>query len=303
MTKQKSLKPTAIAGEELELSIVIPAYNEEQVIGEVLTRVKEELSVIGQRGEVILVDDGSGDKTAEIAAAMGARVIRHPYNIGNGAAVKTGIRNACGKTIILMDADGQHSPADIKELLQFIPEYDMVVGARSKESATSLHRSFGNRVYNLFASYLTNRKIADLTSGFRVIRRDVAKKFVYLLPNTFSYPTTITLSLLRAGYSVRYVPITTFKRVGKSKINIVRDGIGFFIIMLKIATLFSPFKIFIPVSLASFVVGVVYGAYMIITHHHFSNMILFLLITALLVFLLGLIAEQLAVLRLERSEK
>jgi glycosyltransferase involved in cell wall biosynthesis len=286
------------------LSIVIPVYNEEQIIGSLLDKVKRVMDAYQQSYEILAVDDGSTDNTARVAADSGVRVVSHPYNMGNGAAVKTGIRNARGKVLVLMDGDGQHDPQDIPELLQHIPKYDMVVGSRSGSSSQGVfHRRLANKVYNLLASYITHQRIVDLTSGFRAIKRDVAKKFVYLLPNTFSYPTTITLSMLKAGYSLKFVPITVNKRIGQSKIRLLQDGVRFFLIMLKIATLFSPFRIFLPISLTSFLGGVIYGSYMIICHQHFSNMVLLLLITGVLVFLLGLIAEEINMLRFDRSEE
>ncbi len=203
-----------------------------------------------------------------------------------------------------MDGDGQHDPENIFKLLEHIPKYDMVIGSRTRQNyKSSLHRRTANAIYNMLATYITHRKIIDLTSGFRAIKRDVAKKFVYLLPNTFSYPTTITLAMIKAGYSLKFLPVPVNTRIGKSKIRLWRDGMRFFIIMRKVATLFSPFKVFLPISLASFLAGMIYGSYMIIEHHHFSNMILFLLITAVLVFLLGLIAEEINMLRFERTEE
>lgn len=285
----------------VDISIIIPAYNEGPIIGEVIQGIHNQMK--GRSYEILVVDDGSDDNTAEEAQKKKVRLIPHPYNMGNGAAVKTGLRYARGEVLVLMDGDGQHNPADIDALLAFIPQYDMVVGARTPESESPMHRDLANKIYNMLAGYLTRIKIADLTSGFRVVKTDLAKRFIYLLPNTFSYPTTITLSMLRAGFSVKYVPIKAFKRVGTSKIRIISDGVEFILIMLKIATLFSPLRIFIPISIVSILLGLVYGAYMIIEHTHFSNMILFLLITGVLVFLLGLIAEQIAMLRLERSEE
>jgi len=249
------------------------------------------------------VDDGSVDGTSQAALAAGARVVRHPYNIGNGAAVKTGIREARGEWLVFMDADGQHAPEDIPRLLAGLEEYDMVVGARVGRRGRPLHRRLANSVYNLLASYLTGLRIQDLTSGFRAIRRRVATKFIYLLPNGFSYPTTITLAVIKAGYSVKYEPIQVSPRLGKSKVRVLEDGFQFFLIILKIATLFSPFRIFFPISLFCLILGLGYGSYMIAVHHHFSNMILLLLITAILVFLLGLIAEEITMLRFERSEE
>lgn len=284
-----------------DISIIIPAYNEEQVIGKVIEDIRRQM---GDRNyEILVVDDGSDDGTAKEIEESGVRLLQHPYNKGNGAAVKTGIRNALGKVVVLMDGDGQHNPEDIDRLLEYIPKYDMVVGARTAESESAVHRDLANKAYNMLAGYLTQMKIMDLTSGFRAIKTSLAKRFVYLLPNKFSYPTTITLSMIRAGFSVKYIPIKAFRRVGSSKIRIFRDGATFFLIMIKIATLFSPLRIFIPISMTSFLLGLVYGAYMILKHSHFSNMILLLLITGVLVFLLGLIAEQIAMLRLERSEE
>ncbi|MFQ5422035.1 MAG: glycosyltransferase family 2 protein, partial [Anaerolineae bacterium] len=201
--------------------------------------------------EVVVVDDGSVDDSVSKALNEGfpqVRLFQHPYNMGNGAAVKTGIRAAQGQWVLLMDADGQHKPADIPRLWAQHEKYDMVVGARSKQSATAVHRDIANAIYNRFASYVCGRAIDDLTSGFRLIRADIAKSLVFLLPNTFSYPTTITLAVVRSSYSLAYVPIATAKRKGKSKIKLLRDGSRFFLILFKIATLFSPLKIFVPVS-------------------------------------------------------
>ncbi|MBI5788458.1 MAG: glycosyltransferase family 2 protein [Candidatus Schekmanbacteria bacterium] len=284
------------------ISVVIPAYNEAAGIGQTLDQLYQVMKTIGSPYEILVINDGSGDATAQIAAAKGAIVLNHPYNIGNGAAVKTGLRRAAGEVIILMDADGQHPVQVIPNLLQFIPQYDMVVGARSHSSQATLIRRWGNKAYNSLATYITGKKIEDLTSGFRVIKKPVAKKFIYLLPNGFSYPTTITLSLLKAGYSLKYVAIDAQKRQGKSKLNTSFEAARFFIIILRIATLFSPLKIFLPISVFSLTLGLAYGSYMIIVHSHFSNMVLLLMITALVVFLMGLIAEEIALLRIERSE-
>lgn len=280
------------------ISVIIPACNEEKIIGEVIGNIKS----LNLDCEILVIDDGSTDNTKEVAETSGARVIQHPYNIGNGASVKTGARNAQGKILITMDGDGQHNPEDIPGLIKEIGRYDMVVGARSNGSQSSFHRNLANKIYNLFSSYLTFCNIQDLTSGFRAIKRDVMMKFLYLLPNTFSYPTTITLALIKAGHRVKYIPIETKARVGTSKIRIFDDGLRFFLIILKIAALFSPFKVFFPISFLIFMAGMTYGSYMIILQHHFSNMVLLLLLTGILIFLLGLVAEQIAMLRMERSE-
>ncbi len=284
------------------ISVVIPAYNEENGIGSTLDKLQEVLNTQGNPFELLVIDDGSTDDTSKIAAQKGAIVIRHPYNIGNGAAVKTGLRQAKGDVIALLDADGQHTPEDLPKLLELIPQYDMVVGARSACSHASWIRYWGNKTYNRLTSYITGRKIEDLTSGFRVFKSSVIKKLIYLLPNGFSYPTTSTLAIIKTGHSLTYVPIKANQRQGKSKLNTAPEAIRFLVIILKITTLFSPFKVFLPVSLCSFCLGLIYGSYMIFVHHHFSNMVLLLLITGVLVFLLGLIAEEIALLRLERSE-
>jgi glycosyltransferase involved in cell wall biosynthesis len=280
------------------ISVIIPAYNEEAVIGQVVQRI---LPLLEEGDELLVVNDGSSDRTGELAEKAGARVVSHPYNMGNGAAVKTGIRNGRGEIFVFMDGDGQHDPAEIRRMADQVGAYDMVVGARSSFDG-SIHRNLANGIYNLFASYITGRKIADLTSGFRAIKAGVARKFAYLLPNTFSYPTTITLALMRAGRSVRYHPITAAKRVGKSKIRLFTDGPRFFIIIFRIAVLFSPLRIFIPVSGAVACTGLLHYALTFLGEHRFTNFAQLMMVAAILFFLLGLISEQIALLRFDRSE-
>ncbi|MBE2223836.1 MAG: glycosyltransferase family 2 protein, partial [Anaerolineae bacterium] len=251
------------------LSIIIPMYNEEEGIPRLLSHLSATLvaKCPEMTYEVIIVDDGSSDgSVAAVHAAADPTVYlcQHPENIGNGAAIKTGMRRAQGEYILMMDADGQHKPEDIPRLLEHIDRFDMVVGARTKESDSAKHRDLANFIYNSFASYVCGRKIEDLTSGFRVIRASLAKQMIYLLPNTFSYPTTITLAVVRSGYSLKYVPIIAPKRIGKSKIKIVRDGSRFLMILFKIATLFSPLKIFVPASLVVFFLGFFYGLFKVV---------------------------------------
>jgi len=284
------------------ISVVIPAYNESEIIGKVIGELIIELNKNGNDYEIIIVDDGSKDDTRIVAESAGATVISHPYNIGNGAAVKTGVRNAVGDTIVLMDGDGQHSPKDIERLLQYIPQYDMVVGSRVDKKSGSKHRNFANTIFNIFASYLTHFKVMDLTSGFRIIKKKIALKFLYLLPNTFSYPSTITLALIRNGYSLKYVPIIVTKRVGKSKINLIIDGLRFLIIMLKIATLFSPLRVFIPLSMIFFGFGIWHLIYKVfILTEKYTEFTIFLFIIGIFIFLLGLISEQISQMRYDRS--
>ena len=295
-----------MAEPDLELSVVLPAYNEAGPIEAVLRGLQEALAGLPElagRSELVVVDDGSTDGTAEaVARVAGVRLVRHPYNLGNGAAVKTGIREARGRAILFMDADGQHSAERIAEMVEASREYHMVVGARGWKSQAGVLRGLANWLYNHFASYVTGRRIRDLTSGLRIIRRDVARRFVGLLPNGYSYPTTITLCLMRAGYSVHYVPIEASRRQGKSKIRPLADGTKFLLVIMKICMLFSPLKIFLPVSMYLFLMGLGYYGYTYWTEHRFTNMSMLLFTTAVTVFMMGLIAEQIAQMRFERSE-
>jgi len=280
------------------LSIILPARNEEKIIGKIVSEIKQ----LYPEAEILVVNDGSSDKTALFAENAGAKVITHPLGRGNGAAIKTGIRNAKGDVLVLMDGDGQHDPKDIEILLKHIPEYDMVVGARSGNSHGYMHRNLANVFYNCLASYLADYKILDLTSGFRIVKRNIIKKFLYLFPNGFSYPTTSTLALLKAGYNVKYVPIDAKKRVGKSKLNIFRDGIGFILLMMKIIMLFSPLKVFAPVGISFALLGVGYYIYTFMLWQQFRNMSVLLISMGALIFMLGLISEQIAQLRMNNSE-
>lgn len=283
----------------VETSIIVPVYNEAANLEKLLGQIH---GLDLPECEIIVVDDGSNDRSAEIAMTAGANVVRHPYNIGNGAAIKSGMRVAKGKFIVLMDGDGQHKPEDIPKLLAAAEIYHMVVGARAKGSKLRLHRNLANMVYNLLASYVTRFKVEDLTSGFRVMRRRDALRFIDLLPNTFSYPTTLTLAFLRSGLTVKYVPIQTLYRAGQSKISLVTDGILFLLIITKIATLFSPFRVFLPVSVFFFLGGLGNYIYTYVTQNRFTNMSVFALSTAVIIFMLGLVSEQIALLRMERQE-
>ncbi|OGI51629.1 MAG: glycosyl transferase [Candidatus Muproteobacteria bacterium RIFCSPLOWO2_01_FULL_60_18] len=254
--------------------------------------------------EIIVVNDGSTDGTGQSLSAYQIKVVTHPYSMGNGAAVKTGARTAKSDTLIFMDADGQHDPRDISRLLAELNKgYDMVVGARHSRSQTSIGRSYANRMYNWLASWMVGRKIDDLTSGFRAVRADKFRKFLYLLPNGFSYPTTITMSFFRAGHSVAYVPIIAGRRKGKSHIRIMHDGVRFLLIIFKIGTLYAPLKLFFPVSLGFFFTGLFYYLYTFFLFQRFTNMSALLFITSILVFLIGLVSEQITALNYKDSEK
>jgi glycosyltransferase involved in cell wall biosynthesis len=278
------------------VSIVIPAMNEADSIGDVVTRLRARAAW----HEVLVVDDGSVDATGECARAAGACVVRHPYNKGNGAAVKTGIRRATGEYILIVDADGQHQPEDAVRLVERLGEYDLVVGARAGATQAGLRRRLGNAILNWLASYLAGRRIPDLTSGFRAARRDCLREFLHLLPNGFSTPTTTTLAFLRAGYNVRFEPVEAHPRVGQSKIKLARDGAKFFLILLRVITIFSPLRIFVPLSVASFAVGVVYGLWNVVAYARIPNGSVLLILFAVVVFLVGLVSEQISSLRFER---
>ena len=286
------------------VSVVIPTYNEAGAIGDMVERIEKAVaSHENAIYEIIVVNDGSTDDTGLAARKAGARVVDHPYNIGNGGAVKTGIRQARGDIIVCIDGDGQHCPEFIPTLVEALDRYHMVVAARTLEGQASLARALANWIYNRFASYITGFPVQDLTSGFRAIRGDVMRRYLYLLPNTFSYPTTITLATLRAGFSVFYLGLPTHSRQGRSKLKPLEDGARFLLILMKIATLFAPLRIFLPLALFIFMTGVGYYVFTFFTEHRFTNMGLLLIVLSFLMFSLGLISEQIAQLRFDRSEE
>ncbi len=281
-----------------QVTVILPAYNEANVVGDTVRKIKQ----LYPDFEVLVIDDGSTDGTLEAALAAGANVWPHPYNIGNGAAIKTGLRCAQGVWVVMMDADGQHQPEDIARLLEHKDKYDMVVGARTRKSKTKIHRDIANWLYNKMASYVTQFEINDLTSGFRLVRLSTAKQFIYLLPNTFSYPSTLTMAYLRSGRSIKYVPIETKERIGKSKIKIIKDGTRFFLIITRIATLFSPLRVFLPISILLFLSAVFYYGYTFVTQGRFTNMSALLFNSSIIVFMIGLVAEQISQMRYDRIE-
>lgn len=274
---------------------MIPAFEEAAAIGAVVRALR----AAAEWREVLVVDDGSADETARVAADAGARVIRHPYNKGNGAAVKTGIRNAAGRYLLVMDADGQHSPDDALRLIRDLGEYDLVVGARTGSGQASTARQVGNNMLNWLASYLTGRPIPDLTSGLRAARTDGLREFLHLLPNGFSTPTTTTLAFLKAGYSVTFEPITVGARLGKSKIKLLSDGARFFLILLKVITIFSPLRIFLPFAGAAFALGAGYAFWTVVTRHDITDSAVLLIVLAVVIFLVGLVSEQISTMRSE----
>jgi len=286
------------ANDSEKLSIIIPAKNEAVSIGGLVSEIRR----MYEHAEILVVDDGSDDDTADFAEQAGATVIGHPISLGNGAAVKAGARAASGDILVMMDGDGQHKPEDIPSLIAKLDEgFDMAIGARDSGSHAGVGRLFANGLYNVFASLISGHRILDLTSGFRASRADYFKKFLYLLPNGFSYPTTITMAFLRSGFPVTFVPIKALERSGKSHIRPIRDGVRFLAIIFRIATLYAPLKVFLPVSGLFFASGMGYYAYTYFTVGRFTNMSMLILSAAVIVFLIGLISEQITALTFTKS--
>ena len=281
------------------LSIVVPARNE--AAG--LRRLLPELASVSKNAEILIVDDGSEDDTALVCETFGVTLLRHRYPMGNGAAIKTGARAARGGIILFMDADGQHRPEDIPRLLAKLDEgYDMVVGSRDDASHAGAHRGIANVLFNRFASWMVNHRVDDLTSGFRAVRAECFRRFLYLLPNSFSYPTTCTMSFFRTGLGVAYVPVSMPARIGKSHIRPIRDGIRFLLIILKVGTMYSPLKLFLPISAGFFATGLGYYIFTFVSYNRFTNMSALLFIAAILTFLIGIVSEQITALSYKDSE-
>lgn len=278
---------------EGSLSVIIPAKNEEAGLSAILPSLVERFS----KQEIIVVDDGSTDGTAAIAGQYNAKIVRHMYSMGNGAAIKSGVRAASGDILVFMDADGQHNPDDIQKLLSGLDEgYDMVVGARQRGSQANIGRGAANGFYNLLASYITGQRVEDLTSGFRAVRAQKFREFLYLLPNGFSYPTTCTMAFFRAGYSVAYKPIHAAPRQGNSHLKPLKDGMRFLLIIFKIGALYSPLKLFAPLALAFFAGGIGWYGYTFATMNRFTNMSATLITASFIIFMMGLISEQITAL-------
>lgn len=283
-----------------EISIVVPVKNEAAGLADILPKIR----ALCRGAEIIVVDDGSNDTTKDVAEKYADILICHPYSKGNGAAIKSGARAATRQNILFMDGDGQHRPEDIESLLKVFLQggHDLVVGARSVAGQAGAHRALANGFYNRLAGWMVGHRVDDLTSGFRIVRAEKFRKFLYLLPNGFSYPTTSTMCFFRAGYSVEYVPIVAPKRIGKSHIRVFRDGARFVLIIFKIGTLYSPLKLFLPISITFFFIGLAYYGYTLTTMHRFTNMSALLFITSVLIFMIGLVSEQIAALMYKESE-
>lgn len=284
------------------ITIVLPARNEASSLRRLLPEIQQRCP----EAEILLIDDGSTDETGELAKAAGVQVVRHPYSVGNGAAVKSGARHAEGDILVFMDADGQHDPADIPRLLERLAQgYEMVIGARSGSSHASWSRRSANFLYNRLASVMTGYRVEDLTSGFRAVRASSFRRYLYLLPNGFSYPTTITMAFFRSGLPVAYIPIQARRRPkgGRSKIRMMPDGARFFLIILKIGALFSPMRLFLPISGLLFAAGVSLYGYTYLTDHRFTNMAAVLFLSALFTFLIGILSEQVASLHYRNVER
>lgn len=280
------------------ISVVIPAKNEAEGLATFLPQLKKTYPMF----EIIVVDDASTDKTNEVAQNAGVIVISHPYSIGNGGSIKTGTRNATGQYLLFMDGDGQHQVEDIEKLIsKFLEGFDMVVGCRDKASQANFSRWLGNRFYNYIASIIVRQPILDLTSGFRLIKRDLFLEFLHLLPNGFSYPSTITMAFFRSGYAVGYQKIVVKPRKGKSHLRLFSDGLKFLLIIYKMTTLYSPFKVFLPFAALHFLLGLLNYAYTFSTQGRFTNMSAVFLSASVIIFLIGLVSEQITALMYQRS--
>ena len=283
----------------MRISLILPAKNEAEGLRRTLPGVRQLLP----DAEVIVVDDGSTDDTAAVAREYGARVLSSPYSMGNGAAIKRGARSASGDVFVFMDADGQHNLNCIAGLLAKLDEgYDMVVGARGWDGQANVGRGLANGLYNRLASWMTNHYVADLTSGFRAVRADKFLEFIHLLPNGFSYPTTITMAFFRSAYPVAYVPIPVAARIGRSHLRPMRDGLRFLLIIFKIATLYAPLKLFAPASVFFFLLGSGYYAFTFLTEGRFTNMSVLLMSASVIIFLIGLVSEQITSLTYRRND-
>ena len=272
-----------------DISVILPVKNEEASLGDVLGRIRSLLPEC----EIVVVNDGSTDSSGDIANQHADVVITHPISMGNGAAIKSGARNASRDILVFMDADGQHDPNDIPKLLEKLSSgYSMVVGARLPSTQASIFRRIANAIYNKLASYITGHRISDLTSGFRVCHAEKFREYIDLLPNGFSYPTTITMAFLRSGYAVEYLPISAGQREGKSHIRLFYDGARFFLIIFRVGTLYSPLKIFAPAALLLFLTASFYYSYTFVTQGRFTNMSALLYTTSMLTFFIGLVSEQ-----------
>ncbi len=297
--KGHKLENNELKNSNPKVSIVIPAKNEAENLKGFLPR----LLAVMPDAECIVVNDGSTDDSVSICEELGVKVVNHPYSKGNGAAIKTGAKSATGDVIVFLDGDGQHKPEDIPRLLEKLATgYDMVVGARDKASQANSYRAMANGIYNKLSSLITGHKILDLTSGFRAVRAEKFREFLYLLPNGFSYPTTCTMAFFRAGYSVGYLSIRTEERLGQSHISVLKDGVRFLLIIFKVGTLYSPLKIFLPVAAGFFLTGCGYYAYTFATEGRFTNMSAVLFMTSVLVFLIGLVSEQVTALMYKDSD-
>lgn len=282
------------------VSIVIPAYNEEEAIGSVIAQIISVMEKADITSEIIVVDDGSTDETSHIAKGLGAEVIRRPYNMGYGAALKAGIQAAHGDIVITMDSDSQHNAEDIPKLLQYTGEYDMVVGARTKASHTSWTRKPGKMILGWVANYLARMKIPDVNCGFRAMKKDLVMRFLHILPNGFSFSTTITLAVMKEGYSVKYVPITTFEREGKSHVHPIRDGMGTVLLIVRTTVLFDPLRVFLPASAALFVLGVAYLSYALLCRgFNIPDGVVLLISSSIIIFFFGILSDQVSAIRRE----
>lgn len=283
-----------------DVSIVIPAYNEEKAIATTLDAVLAAVAASPRRFQVIVVNDGSRDRTADEAASRAVQVVNHRRNRGYGASLKSGTLAARGDVILFYDADNQFEPSDIDRLVTELADHDAVLGARTSGSHAPFSRRGGKKLLGWLANYLARTRIPDLNCGLRAIRRDVLLDYLHLLPNGFSASTTTTLVLLKEGHDVKFVPVTVKKRIGSSTVKPIKDGIDTALLIVRLTTLLDPFRVFGPVSVVFFLFGSVWGIYYIRLGRGLSVASLFMLVSSIIIFFFGLLADQVASMRRER---
>jgi len=281
---------------EIQVSIVIPVYNEEGAIGDDLDTIIATMKRSGYTYELIVVDDGSTDRTADIARAKGVKMIQHPINRGTGAARRTGILQARGEIIVMTDGDGTYPNQDIPHLLEYLPAFDQVVGARTSEQGSfRFLRAPTKWFIRKLACYLTGMDIPDLNSGLRAFKREVMLKFLYLIPDGFSCVSTMTLAFLCNGYTNKYVPIDYYKRIGRSKFHPINDTYNYVLTVIRMVMYFNPLKVFLPSSFVLFLLGAAKTIYDNFVNLRIRESDVIMIVVSIVIGMMGLLADLIVV--------